>query len=290
MGLAATQARLLTITTRKSDCEFRSMSLSNEKLSLARCQQELSNKYDSALDQTKLVYDYYGTGDNSEQLNYDILMKPSALNGYVPNLLTNQNDRVVLDSKYAKAARAAGLTQEGNGGAPSTLVRNKFIHALADCYIITQKECQDIINSEYLQSGLMNDQTNNNLATFYDLLLNQIAISGWSENNEVKDESYMQKMLQNGMMFITTVCEGNTKLQQNYSTWNYVREITDESAVAKAESEYNTEKEKLQCKENKLDLKIKNLDTEMSSLNTEYDTVKNLISKNIEKYFKRYNA
>ena len=35
---------------------------------------------------------------------------------------------------------------------------------------------------------------------------------------------------------------------------------------------------------------MKNLDTEISSLTTEYDTVKSVISKNIEKVFKRYNA
>ena len=41
------------------------------------------------------------------------------------------------------------------------------------------------------------------------------------------------------------------------------------------------------------DLKMfsaQNLDTEISALTTEYDTVKSVISKNIEKTFKRYNA
>ena len=37
-------------------------------------------------------------------------------------------------------------------------------------------------------------------------------------------------------------------------------------------------------------MKMKNLDTEISSLTTEYDTVKSVISKNIEKGFKRYQA
>lgn len=290
MGLAATQARLLTITTRKSDCEFRSMSLSNEKLSLAREQSMLSNRYSSALDKTKLVYDYYGTGDETEQLSYKILMTPSILNNYVPTLLTNQSDRVILNEKYAKAAREAGIGQEGVGSPPSVIFRNKFIQALRDCYVIDQSDCDKILGTTYLQSGAMEDQSNNNIATFYDLLLNQIAINGWTENAEITDNSYLQKMLQNGMMFVTTVCDKNTHLQENYSTWTYVKEITDESAVSKAESEYNTEKQKLNSKEQKLDIKMKNLDTEMSSLNTEYDTVKNLISKNIEKYFKRYNA
>ena len=43
-------------------------------------------------------------------------------------------------------------------------------------------------------------------------------------------------------------------------------------------------------KEETLDMKMKNLDTEISALSTEYDTIKSVISKNIEKAFKRYNA
>ena len=61
MGLAAGQARLLTITGRKSDCEFESMRLSHQKIALARQLADLSNEYQNSLTQTKLVYDYYGT-------------------------------------------------------------------------------------------------------------------------------------------------------------------------------------------------------------------------------------
>ena len=126
--------------------------------------------------------------------------------------------------------------------------------------------------------------------TFYDTLLNQIATCGWTENDEITDNSYLQEMIQNGMMYISTVSDDNYYYQRNYNTWNYVREVTDDTAVAQAEARYKTEKEKLNSKEQRLDLKMKNLDTEISALTTEYDTVKNLISKSIEKSFKRYNA
>ena len=47
MGLAAGQARLLSITSRKSDCEFQSMRLSHQKISLSR---ELADLADSGTD------------------------------------------------------------------------------------------------------------------------------------------------------------------------------------------------------------------------------------------------
>ena len=127
-------------------------------------------------------------------------------------------------------------------------------------------------------------------STFYDALFNQICANGWTENDRINDNEYLQQMLQNGMMFISRMKDDNYYYQGNYATDTYIKEIADETLIAYAESKYNTEKAKLNAKEETIDLKMKNLDTEISSLTTEYDTVKNTISKNIEKSFKRYSA
>ena len=542
MGLAAGQARLLSITARKSDCEFRSMSLSHQKISLARQLADLSNEYQNSLDQSKLIYDYYGTGDTNTPLSYGILMSPSALNDYMPTTITDSIGRVVLNNKYASAARAAGIPQEGLGTLPSEAMRNAFILAMESKGIISanlsdtilglpynqeagfgggttvsvvtkQGNISDLIqalkengqsidisldgvNTEGVDSAwfqlskngtvtdlnssdknvsltlsdlLSNDDTyisfgnqktgeyaNENLvtsaknilstvldatyeqlaslldlgdgyttkaldyarteteklflpsvdnlrneeyrtfvgkgntnnassennqnymgfvyvkgessmfksskpkaavninnmakafltffvkymdgvaskdadgsdkykvqighlsenklatsdylfqysiktgtevssddlaqATFYDALFNQICKNGWSENEKISDSSYLQQMLQNGMLFISKMKDDGYYYQGNYATDPYIKEISDETAIAQAESKYTTEKAKLNTKEETLDLKMKNLDTEISSLTTEYDTVKNTISKNIEKSFKRYSA
>ena len=64
-----------------------------------------------------------------------------------------------------------------------------------------------------------------------------------------------------------------------------VIEVKDEDAIAQAEAEFTSKKSKLTYKEEQLDLEMQNLDAEISSLTTEYDSVKNLISKNVEKIF-----
>lgn len=569
MGLAAQQARLLTITARKSDCEYDSMRLSHEKLSISRDLEKVSNEYQNSLDQTKLMYDFYGNGTSSEQLKYNLLMSPSALNDYMPITVTNSAGRVVLNSAYAAAAKAAGIPQEGLGCVPSSAVRSKFLIGLGDAGVIDKDKAKLYASTDYNQNlgvgetntkitytivdgkiddllaalgtgddgakaaynftkvgeyvdpnlilknsngsdvegtsgeiniakllssdpgeqynlisvshkgkhypvdaakslaqtmtgfieslyngfssvlttgdprstaalnyakqetlkifaysdadvgsnnggggdkrdedshglenlvahidrntdrrpgkgrdsavnavnndapkyvgitaysfsrgGLYGRKTKsaagvnlNNVAkaflsnfakymeglptkdgdngayygkkgdktaselvtndatytyyfpgasklpeddsknvTFYDTLLNKICTSGWTENNEIEDASYLQQMLQNGMMFVTRLKDDGFYYQGNYATDSYIKEVTDETAVAQAEARYNTTKAKLNSKEQTLDLKMKNLDTEISSLTTEYDTVKNTISKNIEKSFKRYNA
>lgn len=582
MGLAAGQARLLTITARKSDCEYQSMKYSHQKIALARQLADLSNEYQNSIDQTKLYYDYYGTGDTSNPLSYGILMTPSTLNNYMPTIVADGGGRTILNSKYTAAARAAGIPQEGLGSLPSETMRNNFITGLYNSGLITEKMASTILGlpynqasgiggattvaaqtqevgyndlvemlkdvsvsnptghtgenvrnmvlanvngktytviaaegkniSSYEKSGMgythradsdsymnklslgdildgnyvlaavahgndawtvgrdggimealenstfwdemfnamesvldtgdtftkqalsyargmitstyMLDRSNQtgtgqgegtkrqansieglafhnggnkrdsgkvfeyalndasttgagyigicselnfdsgkddkngckstvsiNLSsmmkayltyfydfmngvsatdeygndkyfvtenlktsklvgnnenftikvgtavssddlaqsTFYDALFNQICSKGWSENGNIDDNDYLQNMLQSGMAFISKVKDDGYYYQGNYATDNYIKEISDESAVAQAEAKYTTEKAKLNAKEETLDLKMKNLDTEISSLSTEYDTVKNIVSKNIER-FKRYSA
>ena len=585
MGLAAGQARLLTITARKSDCEYESMRLSHQKIALSRELSDLSNEYQNSLDQTKLVYDYYGTGDTSTPLSYGLLMSPSTLNDYLPVTITDSLGRVTLNSKYAAAARAAGIPQEGLGTLPSEAMRNAFIQGLYTSGILTKNTAETILGLPYNQqagfgggtttavttktgnidtliqsldengteftttklvssqqiqgakddmnnciirtkvvdstgtetdtesasftvadllsgenqynldyygsvrseqspvtatammqeyltgsggfvdwlydefsavldlgdgytakaleyareetkklingpdteeyqnwhnewlnaggnsdwdestewgnanvngfldpvgtkisSGVENYDPNvvingknyvgfvyaasnkgsdddgndhctgginlNNIAkafltyfvkymdgvsnkgpdgkekyyvtagsleenrlatydylfeytiktgsevssddlgqaTFYDALFNQICSNGWTENNNIDDNEYLKEMLQSGMLYISKMKDDGYYYQANYATDSYIKEISDDTAIAQAEAKYTTEKAKLNAKEETLDLKMKNLDTEISSLSTEYDTVKNTISKNIEKSFKRYNA
>lgn len=543
MGLAAGQARLLTITGRKSDCEYQSMKLSHQKIALARELADLSNEYQNSLDQTKLIYDYYGKGDTSTQLSYGILMNPSALNDYMPITVTDSMGRITLNSKYANVARKAGIPQEGLGTLPSENIRNKFIEGLVGEGLITEdmgtkimdvpynqnagfggavtvatktqegnysdllkyieENCTDSYDLKNITNGVNGTKTNNgaqdadsdelksttlhnlltshviisacgqdgdhwaddeakslannlssdasglfawledelskvlgvntyaqqalayatkqmsmmfdttnytniesisgtrrdvnnrtetkkcrqvnidasqnfigfsfsklsmgpgkrnrnptiaidlsNLAqaylthfadymngiskvdekgiqvfdvnkgqtigshlakdnktyqyifgadktvssddmaqaTFYDTLFNQICANGWTENNQIEDKTYLQQMLQSGMLYLSKAKDDGYYYQENYATDSYIKEIEDDTKVAQAEAKYTTEKAKLNAKEETLDLKMKNLDTEISSLSTEYDTVKNAISKNIEKSFKRYNA
>ena len=95
------------------------------------------------------------------------------------------------------------------------------------------------------------------------------------------EEEYVKEFL--GLMTVQAKMEAPMKEGVD-------EEVADEEAIAKAEAKYNTEKTRIENKEQTIDLKMKNLDTEISSLTTEYDTTKGIISKAIEKGFKRYEA
>ena len=177
MGLAASQARLLTITSRKSRAQFESMRMSHQKLALSRSLTEISNEYQNSLDQTKLYYDFYGVNSTDTPLTYNLLMSPSSLNDYTPTILTNNQGQVILSTPYAEAARAAGIPQEGLGCTPSSIMRDAFIMGLAAQGVITQGTAEAICGITYNQgAGLGSDNLVNTVQTecTYDELLNML--------------------------------------------------------------------------------------------------------------------
>ena len=158
MGLAASQARLLTITSRKSRAQFENMRMSHQKLALSRALTDISNEYQKSLEQTNLYYDFYGVNSTDTPLTYDMLMAPSSINDYTPTLITNNQGQVVLSAPYAAAALAAGIPMEGLGCQPSSVMRDAFILALAAQGIITQNTAESITAVNYNQgAGLGND-------------------------------------------------------------------------------------------------------------------------------------
>ena len=107
MGMAASQARLLSITSRMSDNELRSQLINNAKMPLTTDSSKASEKYLAALNEAQMMFSNYDTAGNSQyqQLTFSNLTSYSAYNnqyGLVNKsgqLLISENDA----SKYTEA-------------------------------------------------------------------------------------------------------------------------------------------------------------------------------------------
>ena len=548
MGLAASQARFLAITARKTDCELKSTQLAQDKLSVTNELTEATEQYQSSLNATKLIWDTDGSGLNMYEVSYDLLMTPSALNMYDPYLVTDPSGRIALDARLAAAAINAKIDPKG-GTTASEAGRKDFIEALVTAGAITGSTGATILENAYSESAgvggipldktaayavsnetlanylsdetayslktnlekcisdmgqgwgekkggfniavngqplssqdsatsltlgdllqndytlvcsggdnqdvnpgsgiyekfvqtvfgcnpddsipdlidnsnslfgqiatiltnllgiddaslkaldfaynkIMQDYTKSNRAVsagnpkstsssydsanskaneynaityttheklnkkenahvavnisnmvdsfltyyaqqlsssdylvsridersyyvtddvnymytlrneeavtekdllitdFYNSLYNNICASGWTGAyaDYLGDEDYFQNALKNGQLFVSVLATDGYYYQEVYNDNGYMVEVTDDDAIAQAELEFEIIKSKLNAKEEKLDIEMKNVDMEISSLTTEYDTVKNLISKNIEKVFTMFQS
>ncbi len=127
MGMAATQARLLTLTNRKNRIGYNLSMLSAQKMSLAREADAISTRYTNALNEKVLKWSNDG-GANYYDLTYNTLMNPSALNNYEPYMLTDMSGKVVVDDTYLKYAKM--ISPNGACGGDYDSNRAKILSAL----------------------------------------------------------------------------------------------------------------------------------------------------------------
>ena len=129
MGLAASQARLLSITLRITDDEYQLMKLSSQQLALRVKSEDLADEYDYKLNAAAYTYNY--GGDNTAvNFNYSDVMGSGAIDKGLtsPIILSDaQSGKTVLNGTYGMAAKKAGLNENGNAGSPTAEQFNAFM-------------------------------------------------------------------------------------------------------------------------------------------------------------------
>lgn len=116
------------------NCEFQSMQIAQQKLSVTRDLQRAAEDYQNSLNATKLVWDCDTVDNDIYNLSYDLMMNPSAINEYDPYLITDTRGRIVLNEKMWNAAVASGII-DGNGDPVKSMSfnengRNQFLDQL----------------------------------------------------------------------------------------------------------------------------------------------------------------
>ncbi len=106
MGLSASQARLLTITSRLHDIEFKQQALSNTKMRFANETEEISQKYTQALSKQKLQFKNSATGQYQ-----DMTVKSLYSAGSKYQLKNSKGQTVVPQSVYDAFQRVANSSQ-----------------------------------------------------------------------------------------------------------------------------------------------------------------------------------
>ena len=127
MGMAASQVSLLQLTSRKNAIGNQLQDLSMQKMSLSRDMQRVTRNYQNALNSKTLKWSNNG-GASYVDLSYANLMQPSSTNQNVPYLITDCNDKIVLDSKYQDYAEM--ISPNGKAGGDWASVRTEVLSSL----------------------------------------------------------------------------------------------------------------------------------------------------------------
>lgn len=153
----------------------------------------------------------------------------------------------------------------------------------------------------------MTDPTNSNMIKYYQNLFDIMQTSGFytyntdpsgdpddvkkkPEDSPLLDAQALVAGLKDGSLrieYYSATSKGfvSTTLDEDSS----IQEVKDDRTIALAETKYQQDMTALENKDKRFDLQLKQLDTEHNALQTEYDSVQNVIKKNIEKTFSMFS-
>ena len=111
MGMAASQARLLSITARMTDVEFKSQQISNTKIRLADESEQVAEDYTKALNKQKLTKTVW---DSNTQQMTRVSLNPTNLSSYDMALLKKDGSEVKTeDMTNITASEMYDMIQSG---------------------------------------------------------------------------------------------------------------------------------------------------------------------------------
>lgn len=308
MGLACSQARLLTLTARKADCEYGISIDSIHKMALSREMSELSSEYSSRLKAKQVCY--YANGKYN-QINANYLMGYGSntepiLNGTMPlktdnsMILADFNGRTILNKEYANAIMSVcGNNIMDANGKGSTFSLNEIPKILETLTSGAYKaeDFENVINNRQVNGGYNGSVVNTNtledtgktqyidnsstitskvqkLVDFYLPIFSSAATNGWTTeyNNEIAlNDDYVSDAISSGYFQIVGV--------DGYGNFDSDKNITYYLTAGKIETKSDADTREditawYNAEKARITEKENYIDIHMNDLSTELEAIK----------------
>ena len=286
MGLAASQGRYLALTARNSDLIYEAQQISQQRLALATETQAIADEYNDAMSNTVMLANL---ADGSQRLTYDIITSKDPFAGLNMRIV-DINGNVVVPP-YQSSIHITYTDENGEEvnetiTSPSDFA-NKYMSddiQIEEMGTWSLEELEEYYNQNYVSSGVV---------VTYDSGLD----SSIKKDNErylfdenCKDPEYLQEMLTSGEWSLQQIDAENEEewVDVQWQGTTSISEVYDTSDDAAAEAKYQSAMTAIQKQDKMLELKLEQVQTEQSAIEKEIESVKNVISKNIEGSFKTF--
>lgn len=296
MGMSASQARLLSLTSRMHDLEYEAQALQYSKLDLADIKNKAYNEYEEALDSTKFQMTMVtADGKEYQDITYQNMIMANA--GAVHSLYT-----------LTEAASGKILLPEQIASKITPMPNNvdDFLEIVAKNYLYTGRTDlttkdeyiremrsdgnYDYWKSIYYQIGGYQDDSGN--------LVSGRGFIPISKQNAV-DRDWLSEALNSGEVSLYKMTKEESFLdgkavnifaETSMSSDPDITEVKNQELIDLASVKYEKAIDDVNTKDQKLDLQLAKIDSLHNALKTEYDSVKQIVSKNIDRSFKTFNA
>jgi len=265
MGLSSSQARLLNLTSRMHDIEYKAQKLEAQKLQMANESTAVYKEYEDALNKQKIQFKSIGSDgtatykDASIKTLIDAGYKIKVLNGNTWSDTALDASNKLITYSYASAIDISALVTT-----PATAAVGDVVTNGANKYSVTE------INSsgKPIKASLMTANT----ATI-----------------DATSVSTLSSMVEAGFIVFEKPETDGTYTETNVATDTNLQEVSDETSLKKAEAKYEASMAKIDAKDKKFDTDLAAMDNERTAIKTEIDTLKSVAKDNIDRTFKLFS-
>ena len=251
--------------------------------------QEISENYNEAMNNT--IMQATTPDGGTQRLTYDIITNQDPFSGLCMRIVDLDGNVVVPAQAYT--IEAVSTNEDGESTTTSISSASSFISKyMSDLDGDSANEMSswslsDLVSyyqENYPDSGVtltLKDNINYSLKNENEHFL-------YDEN--CTDPDYLQQMLTSGEWLLQQVSTENESGWED-TVWQgstSISEVYDTSDDAAAEAEYEAALADIQKKDKILELRLEQVQTQQSSVETEIDSIKEVISKNIENSFKTF--
>lgn len=266
MGLAASQARLLSLTARMHDIEYKAQKLQAQKLQMANKSQQVYEEYETELNRTQIQYKTIGA-DGSASYRQATLARLYADNEETKAtylVKSTDNDKVYVTQAMVDRTTSITYTTEADGTITATMAgktnnaatKEEAAAPLAGFTVDVVKAILDI---------------------------NYIAIDGDGESD------WLTNMINEGFVVLEKKNKEGVFEDTSVQTDTSLQEVSNEVDLKKAEAKYEADMRKINTKDKKFDTDIAALEQERNAIKTEMETLKTVAKDNVERTFKLFS-
>jgi len=302
MGLASSQARLLQLTTRMHQIEYKAAKLEAEKLQMANESRQVYEDYQNALEDTKVQYKILNTDGSATytdiksyqdfiKAGYAIDFRGTVYDGEAGYRDAFNNSITFTKMTEEEVKKQFGDTETGEyykytAGTDSGNVSaaeyanlptdgNKAEIATKDGGSITVKS----VTNDYAQlcADAFKADVNNPPKDVEEVITNLISSGHVTIVQQRKDNTFAKEDDQDFSNYETSIAT-NTGLQ----------EVSDEKHLKKAEAKYEADMKRIDMKDRTFDTELAAVESERNALKQEMETLKTVSKDNVERTFKLF--
>ena len=329
MGLAASQARLLSLTARMHDIEYKAQKLEAQKLQMANKSTQVYNEYEAALNEQKIQYKIIGADGSASYKDATVkdlvTATGEAKSDYIMhNIATNQ--MYCTSAQIEAFNKANGATAGGDGKYTATTYKQnaqgEYVNAAGQPVADQKNPAADgvVIRTETattkaeLFAKLMGDELG--ASSSYQTLFKEMEECVAKHNGKPEDafiavdatagdyaptadiakqfesSTYLTNMINEGFIVLHKMTGDNitgAADEVNVATDAALQQVSDETKLKKAEAKYEADMAKINAKDKKFDTDIAALEQERNAIKTEIDTLKTVAKDNVERTFKLFS-